>query len=94
MGELEAAVSDGLLDLEQGRQLMDQLAGIARQLAENALAEAISQGGDPQEINDAQQALAEGDAARLLGNLFMVEGFKEAVNRYKDALAKAESSLS
>ena len=86
VGELEAAVNDGLLDAVQGVQLMDKLAGIARQMAADALDEAIAQSGDPGEINDAQQALSEGDGLRTS------EAFKDAVNKYKDALSKAESA--
>ena len=86
VGDLEAAVKDGLLDPTQGIQLMDQFAGIAQQIAADALDEAIAQGGDPGEINDAQQALDEGDGLRAS------EAFKDAVNKYKDALSKAESA--
>lgn len=88
VGDLEAAVSDGLLDPVQGTQLMDEFAAIARQLAVDALDQAIASGGDPGPINEAQQALAEGDVLRSLG------AFKNAVNKYKDALAKAESAIS
>ena len=86
VGDIEAAVSSGLLDPEQGGQLMDQLAEVARSMAQNALNEAIAESGDPVVINDAQQALAEGDALRAAG------AYKDAVNKYKDALAKAEST--
>jgi len=86
-GDLEAAVEDGLLDSTQGTQLMDQLAGIARHLAVVAIQQAEDQGGDQQKINEAEQALNEGDALR------QAEEFKDAVNKYKDALAKAESAL-
>ena len=85
VGDIEAAVNDGLLDATEGTDLMDQLAGAARQLAEEALNEAIAQGGDPGVIADAQQALDDGDTLRASG------AFKDAVNKYKDALAKAES---
>ncbi len=50
--------------------------------------EALVQDGDPIIIDDAEQALADGDALRDLG------AFKDAVNKYKDALAKAESAIS
>ena len=60
--------------------------GIARQMAADALDEAVAQGVDPGEINDAQQALDEGDGLRTS------EAFKDAVNKYKDALSKAESA--
>ncbi len=86
VGDLEAAVNDGLLDPVEGAQCMDQLAGIARQLAVNALDEAIARAGDVTVIADAQQFLADGDALRASG------AFKDAVNKYKDALAKAEST--
>ena len=88
VGDLEAVVDDGLLDAVTGTQLMDELAGIARLLAVSALEEATAQGGDPGVLNDAQQALDEGDALRAS------EAFKDAVNKYKDALAKAESQFS
>ena len=86
VGDLEAAVNDGLLDPVEGAQCMDQLAGIARQLAVNALDEAITRAGDVTVIADAQQFLADGDALRALG------AFKDAVREYKDVLAKAESA--
>ena len=91
VGSLETAVIDGLLDPAEGIQLMDQLAGIARQLAVAALDEAIAQGAV---IGDAELALDEGDALRASGLAgVVITDFKEAVNKYKDALAKAESVL-
>ena len=86
VGDLEAAIG---LDPAQDpilTDLMDQLAGLAQQLASDALDQAIAQGGDPTVIADAQQALVEGDTLRASG------AFKDAVNKYKDALAKAESA--
>ena len=59
MGDIEAAVNDGVLDPEEGRDLVDEIAGIARQLASEALDEAIAQNGDPGEISDAQDCLIE-----------------------------------
>lgn len=47
VGELEAAVEDGLLDTEQGKQLMDDLAVIAKHLAVDAINKAIDADGDP-----------------------------------------------
>ena len=82
MADLEAAINDELLD-----PLMDQLAGIARQVAQEALDQAIAQGGDPDKINEAEQELAEGDALRASG------AFTDAVDKYKDALLSAESAL-
>lgn len=84
VGDIESAVKDGLLAPDQGTQLMNQFTAIARQLASDALDEAIAQDGDPDVIEDAQQALSEGDSLRASG------AFKDAVNKYKDALSKAE----
>ena len=44
--------------------LMDDLAGIARQLASDAIDAATAGGGDPVIIADAQQSLDDGDALR------------------------------
>ncbi len=88
VGDLEATIG---LDPAQDpvlTDLMNQLAGVAQQLAVDAIAEAIAQGGDSGEISDAQVSLMEGDALRAS------EAFKDAVNKYKDALAKAESAIS
>ena len=84
VGDLEAAVDAGLLDAVTGTQLMDDLSAIARLLAASALEE-VAYGGDPGVLDDAQAALADGDALRTDG------AFKDAVGKYKDALAKAES---
>jgi hypothetical protein len=86
IGDLEATVKDGLLDSAQGTPLMEQLTGIAGQLAADAVDQATAWGGDPTKINEAQQALAAGDGLRASG------AFKDAVNQYKEALAKAESA--
>jgi len=89
VGDLEAAANAELLDPllgEQLMQLMDQLAGVARQLASDAINEASSQMGESTVIDDAQQSRAEGDTLRGFGL------FKDAVNKYRDALAKAESA--
>ncbi len=86
VGDLEAAVNDGLLGIAQGTQLLDELAAVARQMAAVALADAIDRGGDPGDIADAQQAFDEGDTLRAVG------AFKDAVNKYKDTLAKAEGA--
>jgi len=50
--------------------------------------EAIVAGGDPIKTAEAQDALEDGDALRAL------EDSKDAVNKYKDALAKAKSAIS
>ena len=93
VGDLQAAVNDGLLDPVEGAQLMDQLAEIARVLAVEAINVGIAEGGDSDVIADAQQALDDGDALRALGQAGDLAKFKDAVNKYKDALAKAECVL-
>ncbi len=85
VGDLEAAANDGL-DSDEGAQLMDELAGIARQMAVNARNEAMARAGDPSAIADAQQYLDDGDALRAS------DAFKDAIAKYKDALAKAEGA--
>ena len=87
VGDLESAVQDGLLTPGQGTRIMDALTEVARQLAVGALLVATAQGGDPSDISDAQQSLANGDVLRAAG------AFKAAVAQYKDALSKAEGAL-
>jgi len=88
VNDIQAAVDAGDLDAATGAQLMDDLAGIARQIAVDAIDTAIATpGSDPVAIVDAQQFLADGDALRAASQ------FKDAVAKYKDALAKAESAL-
>ena len=86
VGDLEAAVSSGLLDPVEGNQLMDKLTAIGLCVAANAVDQAVAAGGDPIVIAEAQQYLTEGDALRSSG------AYKDAVSKYKDGLAKAEST--
>ena len=86
VGDLEAAVKDGLLDTDTGNSLMDRFAGVARLLATAALKEAIARQGDKTKIAEAQDALADGDALRA------AKAFKDAVSKYKDAVAIAEGA--
>jgi serine protease AprX len=86
LGDLEAAAAEGHLDATQSTRVLDRVTGAARQLAVDALDEATSRGGKQGEIAEANRALNEGDALRAVGS------FKAAVNKYKDALAKAESA--
>ena len=90
VGDLCAAVKDGLLDPDLGTQLMDELAGLARGLAVVAINQAIAQGAD---VDSAQQALADGDDFRDAGNAGDCIAFKDAVDKYKDALSAAEDAL-
>ena len=94
VGDLEAAVKDGYLDLATGIAKKDQLAGAAREMAADAIAEAFAQGGDPDVIEEAEDYLAEGDELRASGNGGKCEDFKPAVAKYKDALSKAEGEIS
>ena len=86
VGDFEAAIGLDPLQDPILTDLMVQLTSVVRQLAADAIVQAIAQGGDPTVISDAQQFLAEGDALKTSG------AFKDAVNKYKDALAKAESA--
>ena len=87
VGDLEQAVLAGLLDPTLGTQLMDEFAEVAQQLALTAIDEAIARGGNTTIIAEAEQALGEGDVLRGGSGVF-----KGAVNKYHDALAKAESA--
>ena len=84
VGDLEVAVTTGLLDSQEGKDLMDKLAGAARQLASEAIGDATFCDPDHPNIALAQQALNDGDVLRT------AEAFKDAVNAYKDALSTAE----
>jgi hypothetical protein len=86
VGDLEAAVKDRLLDSSEGTALLDRLAGAARLLAVEAIAEAGARGGAAGKIAEAERALQRGDAKRASGR------FKDAVARYKDAASKAEGA--
>ncbi len=54
--------------------------------AKQAIEEAIARGGDPVKIQEAEGALADGDADRASG------AFEDAVNKYEDALEEAEDA--
>ena len=85
MGDLEAAVSEGL-DPVEGASLMDQTVGIGRVVAETAIADAIARGGDAGKISDAQQSFNEGDTLRASG------AYKDAVAKYGSAVSNAEGA--
>ena len=95
MGIVKGAVVDlvAALGLDPAQEpvladLMDQLAGIARQLAAGPVNQALGCDPDHPDIIDAQQALEDGDALRATG------AFEDAVTKYNDGLAKAEGVLS
>jgi tetratricopeptide (TPR) repeat protein len=83
---LEAAVADGSLDASQANQIMNDLALVAQRIAVQAIEDAQERGGDPTQIEEAQLDLDDGDALRESG------AYMEAVDKYKDALAKAEGA--
>ena len=84
IGDIEASI--GLVPGENAAliDIMDDLAGIARQIASDTIVAAT--GGDPDKISEAQQLLSEGDALRASGD------YKDAASKYKDAIAKAEGA--
>ena len=86
LGDLEVATAEGHLDAAESTRLLDRVTGAARQLAVDATKEATARGGQASKIQEANRALAEGDALRAAGS------FKSAVNKYKDALSKAEGA--
>jgi hypothetical protein len=85
-GNLEAAFNDGLLSADEVTPILQQLAAAARLLAVTAIEEANARNADPAKIAQAKSALATGDGRRSAG------AYKDAINRYKDALAKAEDA--
>lgn len=93
IGDLEAAFKDRLLDSRSGIGLMDDLVAISRGLATSTLAEARSRRANRNEIREARNHLARGDALRASGRRGSIGAFKRAANQYKDALSKAESAI-
>ncbi len=84
IGDVQEAVSRGLLDEALGTEVMVRLAEVARGIAVAVIDEAIARAGHAEKISEAQTELAEGDALRDLGD------FRDAVDKYKDALKVAE----
>ena len=89
VNDIQAAVDAGDLGAATGTQLMDDLVGISKQLAENAINTAIDElpDSDAGKIDTANEKLAEGDGFRDEGK------FKDAASKYKDALSEAEGAL-
>lgn len=83
--EIEKAIKKGL-DPSIGTALLQVLAGVARDLAVEAINDAIARGGDPGDIAEAQEKLAEGDALRDAGE------YADAINQYEKAADKAEDA--
>lgn len=84
--DIETAVDAGLLPAASGNELMDTLVEAVRLFADQAVAEAVARSADPAQIAEALESLADGDAQRATG------AFKDAVNKYRDALSKAEGA--
>ena len=85
VGEVEAAQGEGL-DAAVGASIMDGLARAVRHLAITAIEDAVGRGGNSDKIATARDSLAEGEALRASG------AFKDAVNKYKDAISNAEGA--
>ncbi len=85
-GDLDAAVSNGRQPGGAGVELMDRIAGAARQLARDAIDDAAARRGNSSKVAGAGLALARGDDRRR------ARGFKDAVAAYKDAASKAEGA--
>ncbi len=83
VGDLEVAIEDNGLDKTQGEQIINQLLDILRQMADDAINDAIERGAD---VTTAEDKFSEGEIARAAGE------FKTAAAKYKDALATAEGA--
>lgn len=93
IGDLEAAVKDKCFDPATGIGVMDDLAAISRQLATRALDATFSYGGKRDELRQARNELARGDALRAAGRRGRLDDFKQAAAKYKDALSKAQGAI-
>ncbi len=92
VGNLEKAVIDEILEEEQGILFMLDLMFIARSISIEIVDQAIAHpNGDEDAIFEAQMALAEGDSLGYSYNPHLT--FMKAVDKYRDALIKAESIL-
>ena len=87
VGDLEAALKDGLLDTGLGTHLLDEFVEVARRMAVDALNMAIAAGGDQDKIDKALEYLAEGVELWESGK------WKDAVAAFKAALCEAESAM-
>ncbi|MDG2305428.1 MAG: LamG domain-containing protein [Candidatus Binatia bacterium] len=82
---MEKSLRKGL-DPASLAQEMDNLTNLAREAASDAIADAISRGGDPSRIGRAQGYLADGDAKNTSGE------FSNAIGKFRAALKKALSA--
>ena len=86
VGEIDSAVSSRDLTAAEGASLNERVTGAGRQIAVEAIDEAVARRGNAGKIAEARQSLAQGDALRASGRN------KDAVNKYKDAAGKAEGA--
>ena len=99
ISDLEAAVAsiceavDSGLETDIAYGLVNPLVGFARELAVNAIDEAMAQGGDFRDIEAAATSLAAGDAHRSANFEGNCEASKDAVTSYSAALINAENAL-
>jgi Beta-propeller repeat len=88
VGDIAAAVNARDLDATVGTALMRDIAAFARIIATQAIDAAKARNGDARKIAEAEAALAQGDARAAAPR----NRFKDAIGKYKDAVAKAESA--
>lgn len=86
VGDLDAALAQGLIDATRATTLRNQLAGVVRELAKVAIEEAVARRGDPADIAAARAARDSGDARRAAGD------FSGAVQFYRQAIELAEGA--
>jgi len=82
IGDIEAAINEGL-DPIVGAELMGALVDVVKQMADDAIDDAIARGAD---VATANNKFSEGVTAEG------VEDFKTAASKYKDTLAAAEGA--
>jgi hypothetical protein len=82
VGQLEVAIGDGMLDVAQGLELMDQLTAVVRRITVDKIDEIVALGADAGKL---VQGLKKGDKLWTAGACF------DAVTAYADALANAEA---
>ena len=82
IGDLESAAALGL----DANGFMENLAGVVRMLATDAIGEAVDRDGNEGKIAEAQALVVEGDLRAA------ADAFKDAAAKYKDALSKAEGA--
>jgi hypothetical protein len=90
--ELEMAANKGL-PTATSIALMDDVVGVSRLLATDAIAIATAGSGSPLKISQAQTLLAQGDTLRSSAKGGSIRDFRPAGRKYGDSTARAESAL-